>query len=537
LRDPERAWPATADPSGRQGRPVQILLWYPAEDSDGPTLTVEDYVRADWTGTFATTGWTETQGAALTEARRAFEEGLDAPLDEGQWARGRSARGRARPEAGAASGRRALLLFEGGLNGRSYMFAPLAEMLASHGYVVASLGSLGRSESERLGFDLEGLRAQVEDMKMALRVLQARPEVDTDRIALLGWSAGGVSQAHLCLETPETFRAAVSLDSGTGYAYGADLLRQAGGVDPRRLSVPFLHMDAGIASATVPRDDSFLRAHGWAPVGHVTVAGLRHGDIALPYGVGRAAALGNEWQPGLRTLGEGLLDFLARHVPADHTAERVLLASRGWRLAGDLVLPDRGSAPVSGVLLLNRAAGDRRVYARLAERLAYHGLASLRLDLRGHGESTNLGRFVPGPEGTELIKDSANDVAAALAYLRQHPRIDAAHIGVVGASYSGEAMMQASRVAGPAAAYVGLSPGSLSDESIAAIDRIRVPWLLVVSRDERYLKEVVQALREQSRSAELLELGGTEHATRLLDAHPDLAERLAVWFSVKLRDD
>jgi hypothetical protein len=48
------------------------------------------------------------------------------------------------------------------------------------------------------------------------------------------------------------------------------------------------------------------------------------------------------------------------------------------------------------------------------------------------------------------------------------------------------------------------------------------------------LKEVVQALREQSRTAEFLELSGTEHATRLLPAHPDLAERIAVWFRYKL---
>jgi hypothetical protein len=84
---------------------------------------------------------------------------------------------------------------------------------------------------------------------------------------------------------------------------------------------------------------------------------------------------------------------------------------------------------------------------------------------------------------------------------RVHPRVDPARLAVVGSSYSGEAMMEAGRATGWAAAYVGLSPGSLSDESIAAIDRERLPWLLVVCRDERHLKEVEKALRGPERVA------------------------------------
>lgn len=61
--------------------------------------------------------------------------------------------------------------------------------------------------------------------------------------------------------------------------------------------------------------------------------------------------------------------------------------------------------------------------------------------------------------------------------------------------------MEAGRQHGFEAAYVGLSPGSLSDASIAAIDRERLPWLLVVSRDERYLKRVEQASRAQRGAA------------------------------------
>lgn len=213
-------------------------------------------------------------------------------------------------------------------------------------------------------------------------------------------------------------------------------------------------------------------------------------------------------------------------------SERIVLESGDWRLVGDLVMPV-ASSPMPAVILLNRAAGDRRPYAELADQLARLGIASLRLDLRAHGESINRGRFVPS-EGIAILEGSEKDVIAAHEYLRRDARVDPARIGFVGSSYSGEVMMQAARASRYGAAYVGLSPGSLSDESIAAIDSIPLPFLLVVARHERHLVEVAKAFREQSRMGEFLEVSGTEHATGLLTDHPDLAERLAVWFRSRL---
>ncbi len=211
---------------------------------------------------------------------------------------------------------------------------------------------------------------------------------------------------------------------------------------------------------------------------------------------------------------------------------RVTIASGDWRLVGDLVVP-RTDAPVAAVILLNQAAGDRTAYEGLADDLGRAGIASLRVDLRGHGDSTNLGRFVPG-EGVEILRDTYLDVVRVQEWLQRDARVDPRRIGFVGASYSGEAMMQAARATSYGKAYVGLSPGSLGDESIAAIDRERLPWLLVVSRNERYLTEVAQAFRAGSRTAEFLELAGTDHATDLLAAHPDLAGRIAAWFQHRL---
>lgn len=216
---------------------------------------------------------------------------------------------------------------------------------------------------------------------------------------------------------------------------------------------------------------------------------------------------------------------------------RVVIPSGGWELVGDLLLPHDGK-DLPAVLMLNQAAGNRRPYEELAAALSERGIASLRLDLRGHGESINLGEFIPDrateQECETLIWDANEYVVAAHQFLLNHPNIDADRIAVVGASYSGEEMAEAGRDTEYAAAYVALSPGSFSDESIADMDASMVPWLLIVSRKEPYLHEIAAKLHEHTRSVEIIELPGDQHATSILDARPEMADRIATWLAARL---
>lgn len=213
---------------------------------------------------------------------------------------------------------------------------------------------------------------------------------------------------------------------------------------------------------------------------------------------------------------------------------RIQIKSDGWQLVGDLNVPASDS-PVPAVLLLNQAAGDRTVYVELSRRLAERAIASLRLDLRGHGESINLGAFVPGENPRDpKIWEAQNDVQAAAEFLRSQDRIDATRIGIVGASYSGEEMTEAGRLHGYVSAYVVLSPGSFSDESVRSIDLSGAPWLFITSRDERFLQDIRATVTDQSRTVEQIILRGRGHATDLLEQYPDLAERIAVWISHRL---
>jgi dienelactone hydrolase len=213
---------------------------------------------------------------------------------------------------------------------------------------------------------------------------------------------------------------------------------------------------------------------------------------------------------------------------------RIEVASDGWRLIGDLNLPVAGN-PLPAVLMLNQAAGNRNAYVELARYLADRGIASLRLDLPGHGQSTNLGRFVPGERSRDpMIWEAEAGVVAALEFLQTQQKIDPRRIAVVGASYAGEEAAEAGRLSTYAKAYVLLSPGSLSDESIDRIDTSGARWLFVTSRDEPFLQDIRNAVTARSESVEQLIVPGRGHASNLLAEHPGLAERVAVWLESKL---
>lgn len=110
-------------------------------------------------------------------------------------------------------------------------------------------------------------------------------------------------------------------------------------------------------------------------------------------------------------------------------------------LAGTVTLPEAarwGEGPYPGVVLIsgsgpqNRDAEmmGHRWFLVLADRMTRAGIAVLRYDDRGVGEST--GKFA---EGT--IPGFAVDAAAAAGVLRAHPLVDDERVGVMGHSEGG----------------------------------------------------------------------------------------------------
>lgn len=109
----------------------------------------------------------------------------------------------------------------------------------------------------------------------------------------------------------------------------------------------------------------------------------------------------------------------------------------GTTLAGTLTLPP-GDGPFPAALLLTGSgAQDRdetlmghKPFLVIADHLTRHGIAVLRVDDRGVGGSS-------GNVMETTIPDNVADAAAGVEFLRSHPRVDPARVGLIGHSEGG----------------------------------------------------------------------------------------------------
>lgn len=113
--------------------------------------------------------------------------------------------------------------------------------------------------------------------------------------------------------------------------------------------------------------------------------------------------------------------------------ESVVLENQGQKIFGILHKP-KVASPVPAVLMCHGLGGHKtgkyRMYVLLAEKLAEMGIATLRIDFRGSGDSE--GHF-----SDMTIEGEVSDALLGLKYLEQLPCVDKNHIGIFGRSIGG----------------------------------------------------------------------------------------------------
>lgn len=189
------------------------------------------------------------------------------------------------------------------------------------------------------------------------------------------------------------------------------------------------------------------------------------------------------------------LKSFAPPVGALYTAREVSFRTpAGINLRGTLTVPPRGTGAQVPAIVTITGSGpqDRdasitgvkayRPYYQLADTLGRRGIAVLRLDDRGAGSDV-------GPLSVTTA-DLADDIRAAVAYLRAQPEIDARRVGVVGHSEGGTiAPMVAA--ADSALAAVVIMGGSVS------------PGRELITFQQRYVVDSMARLLGQQRDAAL----------------------------------
>ena len=111
---------------------------------------------------------------------------------------------------------------------------------------------------------------------------------------------------------------------------------------------------------------------------------------------------------------------------------QVAFTSGGEQIFGVLHLPERRPAPA--VIMCHGFTGSKfeahRLFVKAARDFVSHGLAALRFDFRGSGDSAGEFREM-------TVTREIEDAGAALDHLVSRPEVDASRIGVLGLSLGG----------------------------------------------------------------------------------------------------
>jgi dienelactone hydrolase len=251
LYDYTRAYRGATTASGRpeareRARLVMASIWYPAARSAAAPMRYGDYFPL----------WAH-QGTAPTpaEVARAVARFESFGLPKARLDSIRSGPTRAVRNARPAQGKFPVIIYSPGGRQVPWDNSVLFEYLASHGFVV--IGSPSTWNWERMlpvGTELASAEAAARDMEFHLGFSRALPFTDQDRIALMGYSWGGLA-GPIVASRNNRISAVVNLDGSVRYFN--EVYRAATHHDPAEVRAAFLQL-----SASLDRTRSVIEARG-----------------------------------------------------------------------------------------------------------------------------------------------------------------------------------------------------------------------------------------------------------------------------------
>ncbi len=213
---------------GERARPLQTLVWYPAEKSGKKPMTVEDY-----------------------SALLATETDFDKPNVSGDWKRWVDAMKPslkdslwAVKDAKTLAGKFPLVVYAPSFSAMSWENVDLCEYLASHGYVVVASPDRGAT-ARGMTPDVAGIEAQARDISFLIGYAQGLPNTDMSKVAVAGFSWGGISNLFAAARD-NRIDALVALDGSMRYYPG--LVKSSGYVHPEEMTLPLLFFTQGTIS-------------------------------------------------------------------------------------------------------------------------------------------------------------------------------------------------------------------------------------------------------------------------------------------------
>jgi tetratricopeptide (TPR) repeat protein len=214
-------------------RPIQTSIWYPAEsDSKSTPILFEEY--ADLVAN-------EVSFPAMTsEVRANARQGLrfffDSPAD--RFNSELKARTNAVRDARPASGSFPVIVYGPSFCSQSFENSVLFEYLASFGYIIISSPCMGQ-KSRVMTQDILGIEAQAKDMEYLISFAHTLPDANTDKLAVMGFSWGGISNVFVQMRN-DNVKAVVCLDGSIRYY--PKLFKDSPYSDSMKMNVPLLYL-------------------------------------------------------------------------------------------------------------------------------------------------------------------------------------------------------------------------------------------------------------------------------------------------------
>jgi tetratricopeptide (TPR) repeat protein len=233
---PKRDYFGTILP-GERARPIQACAWYPSlEVPDAPPVLFGDYAFTPPEDQRFYDFLAAIQNREIGFLHRVFRNNQTAVLE----ALGTDMK--AVKNADPAGGRFPLLVYHSDFNNGIAENAVLCEYLASHGFVVALTHSFGAAA---VGSEpsAAGLETMVGDMEFVIGALRDLGFIDTDKLGVFGYRAGGLAALLLQMRNYNV-DAVVGLEAVVTDPEWADVVTGNPYYDIARMTAPLLDIHA-----------------------------------------------------------------------------------------------------------------------------------------------------------------------------------------------------------------------------------------------------------------------------------------------------
>ena len=219
-------------------RPVQVSIWYPAEESDAKSMTYKSYFLLSASEVNYNVSPGDKDSAISNYKNLLAQNGINSDAVD-DWFNTQML---ADKDAKPINKKFPLVVVAQGNFHSAHHQAFLCEFLASYGYVVITTPSQTRITGQLTDKSqaVKSMEDQVRDMQFAINSVKSFANVDTNNIALLGHSFGGRSILLLQMIN-RNVKCIVSLDGGLGLNTAVDDIQQSGLYNYDRMNVPLLH--------------------------------------------------------------------------------------------------------------------------------------------------------------------------------------------------------------------------------------------------------------------------------------------------------